>query len=82
MSAKQREKVADIWTRSTRNTSQTVGRSPRLALSRAALGCARLDGSVSSPSTEHRVHDLADIGGKNCFAEYQESLELLEIGNS
>ncbi len=59
-----------------------AGQSPRLPFACAGRGCAGRLGRFRRPCTEHRVHDLANIRGKNCFAENQESLELLKIGNS
>jgi hypothetical protein len=60
----------------------TAGPSPRLAFPCAGRGYARRLGGFRRPCAEHRVHDLANIRRKNCFAENQESLELVEIGNS
>jgi hypothetical protein len=46
-----------------------AGQSPRLPFPCAGRGRARRLGRFRRPCTEHRVHDLADISGKNCFAE-------------
>jgi hypothetical protein len=73
--------------RSSSNTGKAAGEKAaghtlRLPFPCAGRGYARRLGSFSRPCTEHRVHNLANIRGKNCFAENQESLELVEIGNS
>ena len=66
--------------RDPRATHRDSGVSPCLPFPGAGRGCAL--GRFRRPCAEHRMHDLANIGGKNCFAENQESLELLEISNS